>query len=283
MKRYDPEDCGYALHCITAKTLPIKVSEVGFLGIGLCTRGSARLTVNIKTYDMRPNDIAIIVPNSMVLINEASPDWEIKMICITRMELLREAAVQILPFVKDTDSMHEFLFQERENIVLSFHAAYNFLEMLLRDEQTVSKYEQGICVFRCLMLGIRDKSTRYLTKSEKAITSTTSLSSYKHFVLLLNEHCKTLHFVKDYADLLHITPQYLGRICRMHDGRGPKEIIDDMLIFQLKSAFKNTEKTMKEICYEYNFPNFSFMSSFFRRHTGFTPREFRNMYCEGTL
>lgn len=283
MRRNNPEDCGYELHTITAETLPGKMSEVGFLGLGLCTRGTARLTVNIKTYDMRPNNIAIVIPNSMVLISDASPDWEIKMICITRMELLREAAIQILPFVKDTDSMQEFLFQERENIVSSFHATYNFLDMLLRDEQTVSKYEQGVCVFRCLMLGMRDKSTHYRSKSEKAITSTTSLSTYKHFVLLLNEYCKTKHSVKDYADLLNITPQYLGRICRMHDGRGPKEIIDDMLTFQLKSTFKNTEKTMKEICYEYNFPNFSFMSSFFRRHTGYTPREFRNMYCVGTL
>lgn len=69
----------------------------------------------------------------------------------------------------------------------------------------------------------------------------------------------------------------------MYDGRGPKEIIDDMLIFQLKATFKNTEKTMKEISYEYNFPNLSFMSSYFRRHTGLTPTEFRHKYREGTL
>jgi AraC-like DNA-binding protein len=92
-----------------------------------------------------------------------------------------------------------------------------------------------------------------------------------------------MHTVKFYATQLHITPQYLGRICRMYDGRGPKEIIDDMLIFQLRSSFKNSEKTLKEICYEYNFPSLSFMSSYFRRHMGFTPTEFRNKYREGTL
>ena len=283
MRRNDPEDCGYELHTITAETLPGKMSEVGFLGLGLCTRGTARLTVNIKTYDMRPNNIAIVIPNSMVLIRDASPDWEIKMICITRMELLREAAIQILPFVKDTDSMQEFLFQERENIVSSFHATYNFLDMLLRDEQTVSKYEQGVCVFRCLMLGMRDKSTHYRTKGDTNVAGSASLNVFNQFMLLVNEHCKSLHTVDAYADQLHISPQYLGRICRMYDVRGPKEIIDDLLILQLKSTIKNTTKTMKEICYEYNFSNLSFMSSYFRRHTGFTPKEFRNKYREGTL
>ena len=37
----------------------------------------------------------------------------------------------------------------------------------------------------------------------------------------------------------------------------------------------------KEISYEYNFPNFSFMSRFFRRYVGITPSEFRARYREG--
>lgn len=283
MERDTLADCGYSLHCITPEALTSTAMKVNFLGIGLCTRGTARIMVNVDTYEIQANNILVIVPNSMVRISDVSPDWEAKLICITRMELLRDAAAQILPFVKDARSMHKFLFQERENIVSSFHATYNFLEMLLNDEHTVSKYEQGVCVFRCLMLGMRDKSTHYHTKEHKMVNSSTSLGLYNQFILLLNEHCKTMHAVNYYADQLHISAQYLGRICRMYDGRGPKEIIDDMLIFQLKATFKNTTKTMKEICYEYNFPNLSFMSSYFRRHTGLTPTEFRNKYREGTL
>lgn len=102
-------------------------------------------------------------------------------------------------------------------------------------------------------------------------------------MLLVNDHCKKLHTVDAYAERLHITSQYLGRICRMYDGRGPKEIIDDLIILQLKATIKNTTKTMKEICYEYNFSNLSFLSSYFRRRTGFTPKEFRNKYRAGML
>ena len=184
---------------------------------------------------------------------------------------------------RDEDTVQQFIFQERDSIVSSFHSVYNFLDMLLRDEHTVSKYEQGVCVFRCLMLGLRDKSARHRTLSEKQEIGTTSLSAFKHFMQLLNQHSKTTHSVKAYADMLHISPQYLGRICRMYDGRGPKEMVDDILLLQLKSSLKNTEKTMKELCYEYNFPTLSFMCSFFRRHTGHTPTEFRSMYREGML
>ena len=281
MKTDTAADYGYTLHRMTADAVTENVIETYFLGIALCTRGTARIMAGVEAYDMSPNTIVIIVPNSMMRITDASPDWEAKFICITCMELLRDAAAQILPFVKDTWAMQQFFFEERESIVSSFHATYNFLEMLLTDEQTTSKYEQGVCVFRCLMLGMRDKSI-HLQRKEKT-TANTSLGCYNQFVLLLNEHCKTMHAVNFYAERLHISAQYLARICRMYDGRGPKEVIDDMLIYQLKATFKNTTKTMKEICYEYNFANLSFMSSYFRRHTGLTPTEFRIKYREGTL
>ena len=131
MERDTLADCGYSLHCITPEALTSTAMKVNFLGIGLCTRGTARIMVNVDTYEIQANNILVIVPNSMVRISDVSPDWEAKLICITRMELLRDAAAQILPFVKDARSMHKFLFQERENIVSSFHATYNFLEMLL--------------------------------------------------------------------------------------------------------------------------------------------------------
>ena len=126
MAKDTQEDCGYTLHRITPETLTSTAIKVGFLGIGLCTRGTARIMVDVDTYDMCANNIVVVVPNSMVHISDVSPDWEVKLICVTRMELLRDAAAQILPFVKDVRSMHKFLFQERENIVSSFHSIYNF-------------------------------------------------------------------------------------------------------------------------------------------------------------
>ena len=284
MVRDIPAGCGYTLYHVTPKALVHTPYRADFLGIALCIRGTARLTVNVDTYDMQPDEIVVVVPGSMVHVTDVSPDWEAKLICVTRMELLRDAAAQILPFVKDARSMHKFLFQERENIASSFHSLYNFLDMLLRDEHTVSKYEQGVCVFRCLMLGMRDKSaTHFRTKNRPQVPSSASLSVFNQFMLLVNDHCKKLHTVDAYAERLHITSQYLGRICRMYDGRGPKEIIDDLIILQLKATIKNTTKTMKEICYEYNFSNLSFLSSYFRRRTGFTPKEFRNKYRAGML
>ena len=85
-------DCGYALLQLTRDNITGAMEETRFLGIALCTRGTARVTMNVNTYDLAPNSILIIPPNSMMQVTGASPDWEARLICITRMELLREAA-----------------------------------------------------------------------------------------------------------------------------------------------------------------------------------------------
>lgn len=276
------DDCGYMVTRLTIADLDaIEPHEAEYFGIAMCTCGTARITINLDVHDMCPNDVAIFSPKDMVHSKAMSEDFCLKVIYITRLEILREAAAQVLPFVMDSSASRTFFTEEQQEVASSFHAVYTFLETLLADKQTVSKYEQGVCVFRCLLLGIRDKSTRY-REPQRKIEPGNSMGHYNHFMVLLNQYSKVHHDVAFYACQLHITSQYLGRICRKYDGRGPKEIIDDMLLLQLKSTLKHTEKTMKEICYEYNFSNLSFMCSFFRRNVGITPSEFRAKYRGGT-
>ena len=109
-------DCGYALLQLTRDNITSTMEQTRFLGIALCTRGTARVTMNVNSYDLAPNSILIIPPNSMMQVTEASPDWEAKLICVTRMELLRDAAAQILPYVKGEDTVQQFIFQERDKI-----------------------------------------------------------------------------------------------------------------------------------------------------------------------
>ena len=273
-----PEDCGYMVAQLTASDVrETEPHEAEYFGIAMCVQGTARVTINLEQHGMYPNHVVVLSPQDLVCIGSVSDDFCMKIIYITRLEILREAAAQVLPFVMDSGTSRTFFTEEQQGVASAFNAVYTFLETLLADKDTVSKYEQGVCIFRCLLLGIRDKSARY-REPEHKIEPGNSMAHYNRFMVLLNKHCKIHHDVEFYAHELHITSQYLGRICKKYDGRSAKQIINDTLILQLKSTLKNTEKTVKEISYEYNFATFSFMCSFFRRHTGITPSEFRASY-----
>ena len=277
------EDCGYVVAQLTASDVKgAETREAEYFGIAMCVQGTAHVTINLEQHDMSPHYVVAFSPRDLVCIGDMSDDFCMKTINITRLEILREAAAQVLPFVMDPGTSRTFFTEEQQGVASAFNAVYTFLETLLADKDTVSKYEQGVCVFRCLLLGIRDKSARYREPRHK-IEPGNSMAHYNRFVVLLGKHCKIHHDVEFYARELSITSQYLGRICKKYDGRGAKQIINDTLILQLKSALKNTEKTVKEISYEYNFTTFSFMCSFFRRHTGITPSEFRTNYRNAVL
>lgn len=281
------EDCGYGTRLLTSADVATdQPVEADRFAISLCTGGSASVTVNLDSSCIATGDVLFVAPHDFVHFVAVSPDFALKQIYVTQIDLIREAAMQVLPFIKDVDSSRVFFLAEKESyskgekIPADFSTIYDFITLVLANPGSTSKYEQGVCIFRCLLLALRDKvSVRHRQELPRGAGS--ALGHYNKFMLLLSKHCKEHHEVTFYADSLHVTSQYLGRICRKYDGRGAKEIINDTLILQMKSAIKNTELTMKEISYEYNFPNFSAMSRFFHHHTGMTPTQFRTISREG--
>ena len=67
----------------------------------------------------------------------------------------------------------------------------------------------------------------------------------------------------------------MSTIIKQVSGKSAKQWIDDALVTRIKIDLKHTDKTVARICDDMNFPNPSFLTKFFKRMTGMTPREFR--------
>ena len=98
---------------------------------------------------------------------------------------------------------------------------------------------------------------------------------FTDFVQLVSEFASEHHTIDYYASRLCITPRYMSTIIKQVSGRSAKQWIDDALVIRIKIDLKHTDKTIARISDDMNFPNPSFLSKFFKRMTGMTPREFR--------
>jgi AraC-like DNA-binding protein len=98
---------------------------------------------------------------------------------------------------------------------------------------------------------------------------------FTDFVQLVSEFAPEHHTIDFYASRLCITPRYMSTIIKQVSGRSAKQWIDDALVIRIKIDLKHTDKTIARICDDMNFPNPSFLTKFFKRMTGMTPREFR--------
>lgn len=102
----------------------------------------------------------------------------------------------------------------------------------------------------------------------------------KHEKLLLFEKLIDRHFVDKklpsaYAALLNVSPNYLNKICKVETGQTAGDMIRKRIVIEAQRLLHFTSLTVNEITDRLGFENASYFVTFFRRHTGCTPEQFR--------
>ena len=98
---------------------------------------------------------------------------------------------------------------------------------------------------------------------------------FTDFIQLVSEFAPEHHTIDFYASRLCLTPRYMSTIVRQVSGKSAKQWIDAALVTRIKIELKHTDKSVATICDDFNFPNPSFLTKFFKRRTGVTPSQFR--------
>lgn len=95
------------------------------------------------------------------------------------------------------------------------------------------------------------------------------------FLTAVQDNFKLEREIKFYADKLSVTPKYLSKVIKHHNGLSAKQWIDDYVVLEAKALLKSTSKTIQQISDELNFPSQSFFGKYFKRSVGLSPLEYR--------
>tara|TARA_Y100000814_G_C12298338_1_gene390886 strand:- start:43 stop:918 length:876 start_codon:yes stop_codon:yes gene_type:complete len=85
-------------------------------------------------------------------------------------------------------------------------------------------------------------------------------------------------FVKDYAKLLYINPNYLNERVKLETGYPASFWINQSLIINIKKSLLNSSKTLSEIAKDYQFPNSTHLIRFFKKQANITPLAFKKQH-----
>ncbi|MBX7153183.1 AraC family transcriptional regulator [bacterium] len=97
----------------------------------------------------------------------------------------------------------------------------------------------------------------------------------KNFLQLIRSGEDRLWNVQDYADALHVHPNYLSSIVKAETGKTVKQWVHEKLTAEAKALLKNTRLTVTEIAHQLSFDDVSNFNRFFKSQTGKTPHAFR--------
>ncbi len=149
------------------------------------------------------------------------------------------------------------------------------LLLVMQDEFELKDRMQGE-MLRTLLKRLIIIATR-LTREQRVRSNApgTEVDLMRHFNLLVENHYKKLHQVKDYAALLHRSPKTLANLFAKEGGRTPQQVIHHRVELEARRMLLFTDKPVKEIAYTIGFEDPALFARFFRQRTGTAPIDFR--------
>ena len=113
-------------------------------------------------------------------------------------------------------------------------------------------------------------------KIEVEPQSTRQQQICRRFLQLIREYGAREHSAAFYAERLCISPRYLHRAStECLGGRSPKRLIEGQILAEAKVLLSDSTLTVTQIAERLNFPDQSYLTRFFKRHVGMSPRQFR--------
>lgn len=114
--------------------------------------------------------------------------------------------------------------------------------------------------------------------SQKAYSAAENL--LLRFLKILYSKTTDVRSVNDYAAQLFVSPKYLSAVCKRLTGRTAGEMIDAQTVRLAQLLLRDKSMSLKQIADTLRFRNQSHFGTFFRRHIGMSPMQYRES-CKG--
>ncbi|MCD7976263.1 MAG: helix-turn-helix domain-containing protein [Tannerellaceae bacterium] len=244
----------------------------------IVTEGEAEITVNLFRYHIRRNNIVVALYGSVVQLTGRSDDFKVEVIAfspefVTDIDLVKN----LLPHLEMVRnhavlSLADYHFQ----LIMEFYTLFAKVYKRMDENQTENPqvFRHLLISFFYSVIAIYDqgkvKSDLKPPSRQEKITSDLMTLVVKHY-----REERTIGF---YAEKLNITTKHLSLTVRKVTGKTVSEIIADAVILDAKAQLKTLDLSIQEISDSLHFADQSFFGKYFKRHTGLSPKSYREKY-----
>lgn len=237
----------------------------------LCLRGTIKLQINLTEYTIDENTLTTMLPGSICEVKDFSDD------------LLFEFLFFSIDFTYDLNTPQEIDILEKISLcpILKL-TKYNFDTLLEFHSFMIKQYKRDNHTYRELLA--KNLLSAFLTElcniykeAENNIIKIKSRNEelVQKFTKILIENIRIERTVQFYAEKMCLSPKYLSQLIKKITGKPIMEWINETTIVVIKAMLKTSTLSVLQISEELNFPNASFFGSYFKKHTGMTPIQYR--------
>lgn len=218
------------------------------------------------------NTIVLLLPGSVLMFDDASADFSVRFGAFSP-DLFGEAGFRLglsfFSFLKENP-----ISQVNERMAAGLSTWFEIMDYTYQDRGNMFRKTIVRNRLQNIMLELYDKIQRKVS-SQCPTTSNRQMELFHRFVSLVHDCCIEEREVSFYADKLCISTRYLSAIVRRTTHQSAKELIDKIVIMEIKVLLQNTTLPIQEIAYKMHFPDQSYLGRYFKKHTGISPSAFR--------
>lgn len=238
----------------------------------LCIRGKGLLSTGAQQFHLHEMSELIFWEGSIMQLVKASGDFQVRVLLYPK-KLFLQAAVSL-----DTtyfNYMREFpQYDHEEGTWKNVNLWMDMGQLLFSQPSSGFKKRLELNFLQSMLMWIFSSIPDTYVSVAESYTRKQLL--FHRFMHLIHEHAAKMHQVSFYASQLCISSRYLNEITETYSlGKTPKELIDEQLTAELKVLLNNPDLSIAEIAFLCRFPDSSYLSRFFKKNTGMSPKEYR--------
>ena len=239
--------------------------------IGLCLRGSARLQVNLETYDLAPGSLMVLSPYVIKQWPFMSADLDALSIFFTKDFAAANGGVNLDAFAFfERDARHVFTLPAAQAASITA-----LLQTIEQKYDTPHPYREEI--LRSLLHILLHETAPIYHAQHHSLKAghTRSQLIATEFKQLVNAHYATERGLAFYANKLCITSKHLAETVREATGKRAAAWLAEAVLLEAHVLLQNPALTVGQVADTLHFADQSTFGRFFRTHTGVSPAGYR--------
>lgn len=234
--------------------------------------GEAVVSIDMKEYQVRPNNIVFFNPGSIIRTVRCSANAAAFVLAFSK-SFVNEIQIDLsasLPVYMRFGKAPVLHVSEQD--VAEIRQLFQLVKAMLLSDKERYRHEIIRSLFTTAFYLIIDINQREEQGGQKQGRCEVLFSE---FMKLLELHHKSRRNVGFYAKELNITPKYLSSAVKEVSGKTAARWIDEAVILEAKTLLKYSGMSIQEIAYHLNFSTQSFFGKYFKLHTGTSPSRYK--------
>jgi AraC-like DNA-binding protein len=242
--------------------------------VGICTRGTAQVEVNLQVYEAKPGAMLLATPFHVLRIYDADPEFLCRFLVFSKAFLTENSVnshfLETFGYFKTTSIPVIYTDSADSGMILDI---YLLLKQKLQRQQHPYHTEIARGILTTLLFEIQAVYEKQHVIIKGKQTRKQELNVL--FQDLVFQHYKEHRNVQYYADALFVSPKHLTETIKEVTGRTAGEWIDDAVVLEAKVLLRNNDISIANIADAIHFPDQSTFGKYFKKHTGMSPSDYR--------